>query len=34
MEIIQSKEEILRFLGEGSFGCVNLVRYSNPNDGS
>ncbi|WZZ77959.1 hypothetical protein YC2023_098531 [Brassica napus] len=33
MEIIQSKEEILRFLGEGSFGCVNLVRYSNPNDG-
>ncbi|KAH0862459.1 hypothetical protein HID58_079670, partial [Brassica napus] len=34
MQIIQSKEEFVRFLGEGSFGCVNLVRYSNPNDGS
>ncbi|KAF3497882.1 hypothetical protein DY000_02052625 [Brassica cretica] len=33
MQIIQSKEEFIRFLGEGSFGCVNLVRYSNPNDG-
>ncbi|CAN6891700.1 unnamed protein product [Brassica oleracea] len=34
MQIIQSKEEFVRFLGEGSSGCVNLVRYSNPNDGS
>ncbi|KAF2619173.1 hypothetical protein F2Q68_00039045 [Brassica cretica] len=34
IQIIQSKEEFVRFLGEGSFGCVNLVRYSNPNDGS
>ncbi|KAJ4870496.1 Protein kinase superfamily protein [Raphanus sativus] len=29
-----SNEEFVRFLGEGSFGSVNLVRYSNPNGSS
>ncbi|KAL0853932.1 hypothetical protein Bca101_059084 [Brassica carinata] len=29
---MQWNEEFVGFLGEGTFGCVNLVRYFNPND--
>ncbi|CAH8361856.1 unnamed protein product [Eruca vesicaria subsp. sativa] len=31
---MKSNEEFVRYLGEGAYGYVNLVRYSNPNDGS
>ncbi|KAJ4881908.1 Protein kinase superfamily protein [Raphanus sativus] len=30
----QSNEEFVKFLGEGTYGYVNLVRYTNPDDGS
>ncbi|CAH8302352.1 unnamed protein product [Eruca vesicaria subsp. sativa] len=30
----QSNEEFVKFLGEGAYGLVNLVRYTNPHDGS
>ncbi|XP_018448812.1 mitogen-activated protein kinase kinase kinase 20-like [Raphanus sativus] len=30
----QSNEEYVKFLGEGAYGYVNLVRYTNPDDGS
>ncbi|KAJ4881874.1 Protein kinase superfamily protein [Raphanus sativus] len=30
----QSNEEFVKFLGEGAYGYVNLVRYTNPDDGS
>ncbi|XP_056848338.1 mitogen-activated protein kinase kinase kinase 20 [Raphanus sativus] len=29
---MQSNEEILKFLGEGAYGYVNLVRFTNPSD--
>ncbi|CAH8392330.1 unnamed protein product [Eruca vesicaria subsp. sativa] len=28
------QEEFVKFLGEGAYGLVNLVRYTNPDDGS
>ncbi|CAN8255768.1 unnamed protein product [Cochlearia groenlandica] len=35
---MQSNEEFIKFLGEGSYGCVNLIKYTNSsadiNDGS
>ncbi|KAF3495237.1 hypothetical protein DY000_02052230 [Brassica cretica] len=31
---MQSNEEFVKFLGKGAYGYVNLVRYSNPEDGS
>ncbi|KAG2314219.1 hypothetical protein Bca52824_017341 [Brassica carinata] len=29
---MQSNEEFVKFLGEGAYGYVNLVRYTNPDD--
>ncbi|CAN6801563.1 unnamed protein product, partial [Brassica oleracea] len=31
---MQSNEEFVKFLGKDAYGYVNLVRYSNPEDGS
>ena len=31
---MQSNEEFIKFLGKGAYGYVNLVRYTNPDDGS
>ncbi|KAJ0230783.1 Protein kinase domain-containing protein [Hirschfeldia incana] len=31
---MQSNEEFVKFLGEGAYGYVNLIRYTNPDDGS
>ncbi|CAF2216724.1 unnamed protein product [Brassica napus] len=31
---MQSNEEFIKFLGKGAYGFVNLVRYTNPDDGS
>ncbi|CAF2105798.1 hypothetical protein HID58_079334 [Brassica napus] len=31
---MQSNEEFVKFLGKGAYGYVNLVRYTNPDDGS
>ncbi|KAH0914098.1 hypothetical protein HID58_028544, partial [Brassica napus] len=34
IEKMQSNEEFIKFLGKGAYGFVNLVRYTNPDDGS
>ncbi|CDY68417.1 BnaA10g28870D [Brassica napus] len=30
---MHSNEEFIKFLGEGSYGYVHLVRYTNPDEG-